>query len=55
MGMKKIIHDSPEAKSADLVAGDIEKLKKLFPELITEGPKGVSVNVDVLKTLVTGP
>ncbi|MBX3668508.1 MAG: site-specific DNA-methyltransferase [Rhodocyclaceae bacterium] len=43
---------SPLAQSADLVAGNIEQLKALFPELITEGPNGVSVNVDVLKTLV---
>ena len=43
---------SPLAQSADLVSGNIEHLKALFPELITEGPNGVSVNVDVLKTLV---
>ena len=43
---------SPLAQSADLVGGNIEQLKALFPELITEGPKGVSVNVDVLKALV---
>lgn len=40
------------AQSADLVSGNIEQLKALFPELITEGPNGVSVNVDVLKALV---
>ncbi|MDN4016197.1 site-specific DNA-methyltransferase [Zwartia panacis] len=50
--MKKISKSSPEAKSADLVAGNIDQLKALFPELITEGPNGTSVNVDVLKTLV---
>lgn len=43
---------SPLAQSADLIAGNIEQLKALFPELITEGPNGVSVNVDVLKALV---
>ncbi len=32
--------------------GNIEHLKALFPELITEGPNGVAVNVDVLKALV---
>ena len=32
--------------------GNIEQLKALFPELITEGPNGVAVNVDVLKALV---
>ena len=50
--MQKLEATSPEAKSADLVAGNIEQLKALFPELITEGPNGVAVNVDVLKTLV---
>ncbi len=52
MSMEKITPDSPEAQSADLVAENVEKLKSLFPELITEGPDGLSVNVDVLKQLV---
>ncbi len=52
MSMEKITPDSPEAQSADLVAENIEKLKVLFPELVTEGPEGLSVNVDVLKQLV---
>lgn len=43
---------SPLAQSADLVSGNIEQLKALFPELITEGSNGASVNVDVLKALV---
>src|SRR5690606_21237467 len=50
--MDKITETSPEAQSADLVAGNIEQLKALFPELITEGANGVAVNVDVLKQLV---
>ncbi len=50
--MQKIDEQSPEAYSADLVAANIEQLKALFPELITEGHNGVAVNVDVLKTLV---
>lgn len=50
--MEKITAASPEAQSADLVAGNIEQLKALFPELITEGPNGMAVNVDVLKALV---
>jgi adenine-specific DNA-methyltransferase len=50
--MQKIDVTSPEAQSADLVAGNIEQLKALFPDLITEGPNGVAVNVDVLKALV---
>lgn len=52
MTMKKIDINDPEAQSTDLVAGNIEQLKNLFPELITEGVNGVSVNVDVLKALV---
>ena len=43
---------SPLAQSADLMTGNIEQLKALFPDLITEGPNGVAVNVDVLKALV---
>lgn len=50
--MKKIDINSPEAQSADLVAGNIDQLKALFPDLITEGPNGTAVNVDVLKALV---
>jgi adenine-specific DNA-methyltransferase len=50
--MKKLTAASPEAQSADPVAGNIEQLKALFPELITEGPNGTAVNVDVLKALV---
>ena len=54
--MQKLEPSSPEAKSADLVAGNIEKLRALFPELITEGlvngKPGVAVNVDLLKALV---
>lgn len=52
MQMQKLETASPEAKSADFVAGNIGQLKALFPELITEGPNGVAVNVDVLKALV---
>ena len=50
--MNKLTAASPEAQSADLVVGNIEQLKALFPELITEGPNGTAVNVDVLKALV---
>jgi adenine-specific DNA-methyltransferase len=50
--MQKLGAKSPEAQSADLVAANIEYLRALFPELITEGPNGVAVSVDVLKTLV---
>lgn len=50
--MEKITATSPEAQSADLVSANIEQLKALFPELITEGANGAAVNVDVLKALV---
>lgn len=52
MPMKNIDINDPEAQSTDLVADNIEQLKNLFPELITEGVNGVSVNVDVLRALV---
>ena len=50
--MKKIEANDPETKSPDVVAENIERLKALFPEIVTEGKHGTSVNVDVLKTLV---
>lgn len=50
--MHKLTEVSPEAQSADLVSGNIARLKALFPELITEGENGGVVNVDVLKALV---
>jgi adenine-specific DNA-methyltransferase len=50
--MQKIDATSVEAQSADLMAANIEQLKALFPELITESSNGAAVNVDVLKALV---
>ncbi len=50
--MKKLTVEDPQTKSPDIVADNIKQLKALFPELVTEGPDGVSVNVDVLKQLV---
>jgi len=50
--MKKITANDPETKSPDIVKENIERLKTLFPELVTEGPNGAAVNVDVLKQLV---
>ncbi len=38
--MRKIEAASPEAQSANLVAGNVDQLKALFPELVTEGPHG---------------
>lgn len=50
--MQKIEATSQEAQSANLVEDNLAQLKALFPELVTEGPNGVAVNVDVLKSLV---
>lgn len=50
--MKKLEMDAPEAQSADLIADNLARLRALFPELLTEGPKGAAINVDVLKALV---
>jgi len=50
--MKKLTANDPESKSPDLVAENLAQLKALFPELVTEGRNGASVNVDVLKALV---
>lgn len=50
--MREIGPKDEEAKSADLVRENIQSLKALFPELVTEGTDGLSVNVDVLKELV---
>lgn len=50
--MEKLTANDPETRSADLIAANIERLKELFPELVTEGPEGAAINVDVLKALV---
>jgi len=50
--MKKLTAKDAETKSADVIADNVTRLKTLFPDLITEGKQGVSVNVDVLKALV---
>jgi len=50
--MKKLTAGDSETMSSDLVAANLERLKALFPELVTEGPDGSAVNVDVLKALV---
>jgi len=50
--MQKIAATAPEAQSPGLVAGNIAQLKALFPELLTEGPQGSAINLDVLKALV---
>ena len=48
--MKKITANDPEAKSADVLAGNIAHLKTLFPEAWTEG----KVDFEVLKQLLGG-
>ena len=50
--IEQIQPGDPETQSADVVAENIARLKVLFPELVTEGKEGASVNVDVLKHLV---
>lgn len=52
MPIEKIQPGAAESQSADLSADNLAKLRKLFPELVTEGPKGPAINVDVLKSLV---
>jgi adenine-specific DNA-methyltransferase len=56
MTIQKIEAHCPEAQSANLVAENIEKLKALFPELLTEtvvnGQTTAALNMDVLKALV---
>lgn len=50
--MKTLTAADAETKSADILKENIERLKALFPELVTEGPAGTALNVDVLKALV---
>ena len=50
--MTKLTATDPETRSADLVTENVERLKALFPEIITEEPNCTAVNVDVLKQLV---
>jgi len=48
--MKKLTAEDMETKSPDLVAGNIERLKILFPEAFTEG----KIDFEVLKQLLGG-
>ena len=48
--MKKITINDPETRSADVVAENLEYLKRLFPEAFTEG----QVDCKVLKQLLGG-
>ena len=46
--MKKLDAESPEIKSADIIADNIEVLKALLPEAVTEG----KIDFEVLKALL---
>lgn len=48
--MKKLTAEDMETKSPDLVAGNIERLKTLFPEAFTEG----KIDFEVLKQILGG-
>ncbi len=48
--MKKITINDPESKSADLIASNLEQLRELFPEALTEG----RIDFEVLKGLLGG-
>jgi adenine-specific DNA-methyltransferase len=48
--MKKLIDQDPETRSADVLAGNVEQLKTLFPEAVVEG----KIDFDVLKQLLGG-
>jgi adenine-specific DNA-methyltransferase len=50
--MKRLTAADPATRSADTITENVVRLRALFPELITEGANGTSVNLDVLKTLV---
>lgn len=52
MAMKKLTATDRESRSLEVMAENIQRLKSLFPELVSEGPAGAVVNVDVLKSLV---
>ncbi len=48
--MKKLTAEDIETKSPDIVAGNIERLKTLFPEAFTEG----QIDFEVLKQILGG-
>lgn len=52
MAIEKIEPGVPESQSADQFAANLAQLRKLFPELVTEGANGSAINIDVLKGLV---
>ena len=48
--MNRIAADDPETRSADVVAGNLERLKAIFPEAFVEG----KVDFEALKQLLGG-
>lgn len=52
MTIKELTVEDPETRSSDVIAENIERLKAIFPAIVTEGPNGAAINVDVLKALV---
>ena len=48
--IKKLVLDDPATKSADIVAGNVEALKALFPDAFQEG----KIDFDVLRQLLGG-
>ncbi|MGJ7521733.1 site-specific DNA-methyltransferase [Variovorax sp. LT1P1] len=52
MAIEKIEPGAPESQSADQLADNLAQLRRLFPELVTEGAKGPAINIDVLKGLM---
>ena len=48
--IKPLTADNPEAQSADILAGNIEQLKTIFPEAFTEG----KIDFEVLRQLLGG-
>lgn len=49
--IKKLDLNDPDTQSADIVAGNIDALKAMFPEAFKEG----GIDFDVLKQLLNGP
>ena len=48
--MRKITINDPETRSSDVLAENVERLKELFPEAVTEG----KIDFDVLRQLIGG-
>ncbi len=48
--IKKLVLDDPDTKSTDIVAGNVDALKALFPEAFEEG----NIDFDVLRQLLGG-